>query len=162
MDTSFVNALDLEQGSNFIILVGAPGAGKTTIADELVEKFGFVKICPDNIREEVSGNWMDQTQNDKVFAIVYSRIEEFLERGDNIVYDATNCRSAYRFKIINVCKPYATSIICLCATTTIGECLSRNSKLIRSVPENIIERMYFTLKKHPPTIFEGYDMIVRF
>lgn len=162
MDTSFIKSLDLEQGSNFIILVGAPGAGKTTVADQLVEEFGFTKICPDDIREEVSGDCMDQSQNDKVFGIVYSRIEEFLERGDNVVYDATNCRSAYRYKIIEVCKSYATNIVCLCATTTIGECLNRNNKRIQHVPEHVIERMYFTLRKHPPTIFEGYDMIVRF
>ncbi len=163
MDFSFINSLDLEHGGNLIIMVGPPGAGKTTIAKEIVDKFdNFVIVSPDKIREEITGDMTDQSQNELVFGRVYGQLSAYLEDGQNVVYDATNCRSTYRYKIIDVCKNYAYKIVCLMSTTPIAECIRRNSERHRTVPGDVIEKMYFNLRKHPPIIFEGYDLIARF
>lgn len=161
MDLSFIKSYDLEHGGIFIIMVGPPGSGKTTVAKQLASEYDFVRVSPDEIRKELTGDTTDQTRNNEVFGVVYSELEELLESGKNVVYDATNCRGAYRYKILDVTRDLAYKIICICATTSIGECLDRNKERDRHVPEDVIERMYFTLKKHPPVIFEGYDMIVR-
>ena len=163
MDLSFINTLDLEHGGNLIIMVGPPGSGKTTTAEEIVDTFdNFVIISPDKIREEVTGDMNNQSQNEVVFGRVYGQLSAYLEDGRNVVYDATNCRSAYRYKIVDVCKAYANKIICLISTTPIAECIRRNNEHNRIVPEDVIEKMYFNLRKHPPIIFEGYDLIARF
>ena len=163
MDLSIMNGIDLNDGGIFVIMVGPPGSGKTTIATKLESDYGFVRICPDDIREEITGNASNQDRNEEVFAKVYSRLSEYLNQGFNVVYDATNCRTAYRFKILNVVQGLTDKIICMVSTTSIGDCLERNkNRYERNVPEDVIERMYFTLKKHPPTIFEGYDVIVGF
>lgn len=163
MDLSFINTLDLEHGGNLIIMVGPPGSGKTTTAEEIVDTFdNFVIVSPDKIREEVTGDMNNQSQNEVVFGRVYGQLSTYLEDGRNVVYDATNCRSAYRYKIIDVCKAYANKIICLTSTTPIAECIRRNNERNRIVPEDVIEKMYFNLRKHPPIIFEGYDLIARF
>lgn len=162
-DLSFIEKLDLDTGGIFIIMVGPPGAGKTSISKELESKYHFMRVCPDDIREEFSGDAADQSNNEQVFAKVYSRLSFFLKEGYNVVYDATNCRTTYRMKILDTVKDCANYILCLCLTTSIGDCLERNkNRYERHVPEDVIERMYFTLKKHPPTIFEGYDAIVGF
>ena len=163
MDLSFLNTLDLKHGGILIIMVGPPGAGKTTIAEEIVDKFdNFVIVSPDKIREEITGDMNNQSQNEVVFGRVYGQLSAYLEDGRNVVYDATNCRSTYRHKIIDACKGYAYKIICLMSTTPIAECVRRNDKRNQNVPEAVIERMYFNLRKHPPIIFEGYDLIARF
>jgi len=154
---------NLDNGVTFILLVGPPGSGKTEIADKLVEYYDFVKISPDDIRKELFGNPHDQKHNTEVFSTVYSRINSSLKSGFNVVYDATNCRPAYRLKIIDIVENWADNIYCFCAESSIVDCVEKNKKYYEnSVPEDVIEKMYFTLKKHPPTIYEGYDLIAGF
>ena len=163
MDFSFIDTLDLEHGGNLIMLVGPPCAGKTTIAEEICDKYdNFVIVSPDQVRKEVNGDSTIQANNDIVFGRVYGQLTAYLEDGKNVVYDATNCRAVYRYKIVDVCSPYAYKIVCLMGTTSLSECIKRNEERDRAVPEDVIERMYLTFRKHPPVIFEGYDMIVRF
>lgn len=146
------------------MLIGPPGSGKSTLAKRIrTEQMNFEIVCPDDIREELTGDATNQDHNVEVFTKVYSRLSTYLNEGYNVIYDATNCRSTYRHKIIDVArKANCKKVICICMTTPIGDCLKRNHNRDRVVPEKVIENMYFSLRKHPPTIFEGYDMIVRF
>lgn len=163
MNFNFLEKEDLSNGGLLIILCGPPGSGKTTLANELTNSYeNFVIISPDEIREELTGDSTDQSHNVLVFAKVYSRLIAFLEGGYNVIYDATNCRTAYRNKIVSVCKDSAKKIFCFMATTSISDCLKYNESRNRIVPEDVIEKMYFTFRKHPPVLFEGYDMIVGF
>lgn len=158
-----IDALDIEHGGNLIIMVGPPGAGKTTIAEQICDSYdNFVIVSPDKVREELTGDASNQTQNERVFSRVYNQLTSYLEHGKNVVYDATNCRSHHRYKIISVCENYAYRIICVMSTTPISDCIARNNERNKPVPEDVIEKMYFNLRKHPPIIFEGFDMIVRF
>ena len=153
----------IKLGSNFIILVGPPGSGKSSFAKEIADTdASWVIVSPDVIREEVNKDASDQSNSIEVFRIVYENLERYLDDGYNVIYDATNCRSIYRIKILNAIKKYANKIVCLVSSASMSDCLAQNNKRSRVVPEDVIERMYFTLKKHPPTLNEGYDIIARF
>ena len=75
--------------AKFIMLAGLPGSGKSTYAEELVRKEGFVVHSSDKIREEL-GDVNDQSKNEQVFTILHKRIKEDLRSGKNVIYDATN------------------------------------------------------------------------
>lgn len=163
MDLSFLKDDYSDNGGILVMLIGPPGSGKSTLADKIVESINnYIIVSPDKIREELLGDPSIQTHNTEVFNKVYSDIVKYLEEGYNVIYDATNCRSIYRKKVIDACKAYTYKIIALVSSTTLSECFRQNESKNRYVPEEVIERMYFTLRKHPPTIFEGFDLIAKF
>lgn len=163
MNFSFLKDEYTNAGGNLIIMCGPPACGKTTIALNLKEEIpNSIIISPDNIREELTGDMTNQSFNVEVFNTVYARIKDALKNGYNVIYDATNCRNTHRYKIIDTCREYTYRIICLMSVVPLETCFENNRKRNRVVPSEVIERMYFTLKKHPPTIFEGFDLIVRF
>ncbi len=160
---SMLSQDDMHTGSNIIMLIGPPGSGKSTFTKDFLLHWTdeWILISPDLIRKELTDDESDQSRNTEVFAIVYKRLEEALKAGKNVIYDATNCRNVYRFKILNSAKPFANKIIGVVISTPISECIARNHARDRHVPDDVVERMYFTLKKHPPTLNEGYDILIK-
>lgn len=146
-----------------VIMCGPPGSGKTTLAKRIADtRPNYYIISPDDIREELTGDPNDQSKNIEVFDKVYNRIGLYLDQGCNVIYDATNCRSNYRTRILDACANCSNKIIALVSTVPIYKCIQQNENRERHVPEDIIEKMYFTLRKHPPTLFEGFDILIRF
>jgi len=146
-------------GSNLVVMVGPPGSGKSAIADKLVSEYGFAKVSPNDIRTEKFGDPYSQSDNETVFNIAYSRIGHYLDNGWNVVYDATNCRPAYRYRIMDYVGDQTTNKICLCATTGVLDCIINAQKVI---PGEKVAAMHQTLRKHPPSVFEGFDIVLRF
>ena len=163
MNFDILSKEEIFNGGNLLMLVGPPGSGKSTLAKQIQsDHMNFEIVCPDNIREELTGDATNQDHNVEVFAKVYSRISTYLGESYNVIYDATNCRSVYRHKVIDVArKANCKKIICICMATPIGDCLEWNRDRNQVVPEKVIENMYFALRKHPPMIFEGFDAIVK-
>ena len=153
------------------MLCGAPGSGKSKLAEKLANDISeagseCVVISTELIREEITGSQTDQSMNKEVFEVVHQRIRESLENDINVIYDATNANHPSRRKIMYEVKrsmPYDGKIICLLFSTTLSQCLEnvKTRGMDRWVPEEITERMYVNLQKYPPSMSEGYDMIIR-
>ncbi len=139
-----------------IIMVGLPGSGKSARANQLAVLRDFTVLSSDSIRKELSGSEQDQTQNDKVFRILYKRMNDLLSKGERVIIDATNTTIKARKRILSECKVPCYKEVQLVATP-IEECLSRDKLRERSVGEEVIRK--FEQSFQCPQYFEGFDYI---
>lgn len=142
--------------NKLIVLVGLSGSGKSTLAKELEESEKAVIISSDSIREELFGDINNQDNNQKVFEEMNNRANKYLSEGMNVIYDATNINRKKRIHLIsNVIKADEYEVHYL--ATPYYQCIHRNSKRERKVPENVIKNMYKSM--HVPTLLEGWDKV---
>jgi hypothetical protein len=73
-----------------ILGIGIPGSGKTTALKALVAGTDTVYVCPDDIRNRLTGDTSDQSRNREVWDLAYQQIHEALDAGRNVALDATN------------------------------------------------------------------------
>lgn len=92
-----------------VVMGGAPATGKTTLSGKLADHLGAVLLSSDRIRKELAGldpergaaadfqqgiytpGWTDNT-----YAELLRRAEELLERGENVVLDASWTTAQHR------------------------------------------------------------------
>jgi len=97
--------------SRLLLSVGIPGSGKTTYMKKLAQSLRASYICPDEVREEITGDASDQTQNKLVWSLVYSSLEAALTQGKTVVLDATLTKPEVRKEYITLGRSHgATSV----------------------------------------------------
>src|SRR5574344_881863 len=74
----------------FIMMVGLPGSGKSTIANNMPNYMECEVFSSDKYREKVLGNENDQSNNQLVFQTMYKDMKAILTAGTNVILDATN------------------------------------------------------------------------
>lgn len=140
------------------VLVGPPGAGKSTYAEKLAIKENAIVISGDDIRAElfgsasVQGNWGE----------IWERVEELVAEGcsSNIILDGTHCRKDYRAEAVTLLRSYGYGPIhAIVLLTSLPVCLERNAQRKRNVPEHVIEQMHNDMEKSLKTISdEDFDL----
>ena len=124
-----------------IILVGPPGAGKTTYAHTYIEEHpGTVHLTSDGIRKELHGDETIQDNPGEVFAIMQRRAVDCLNWGYDVIYDATNMTRKDRAGIITACPKFA-KIECHIIWSPIDICIERDASRKRTVGKEVIDRM---------------------
>lgn len=140
--------------NKLFMLVGLPASGKTTCGKRLAEVEDALIVSSDEIRKELLGNQNDQTKNEEIFKEVESRIINGLKE-KNVIYDATNINYKRRMAFLQKIKDVEK--IALLIATPYDECIERNNKRERKVPEDVIKRMYYNF--YIPQYYEGFDEI---
>jgi predicted kinase len=141
-------------------LIGLPASGKSTLAEQLA-KLGaeYTIISTDQIRgelfndESIQGNWVD------IENLALSRIKAADESGKVVIYDATNCKRAYRFDFLEKANNITGKSLQWMAwqlDTPLEICQRRNQQRQRQVPGEIIDSMNVSLKQFPPEMAEGF------
>lgn len=95
-----------------ILLVGPSGAGKSTYITTKIVRREFPNDClvsSDLIRENICGDFQDQSKNEQVFTAMYRIVRARVESGLLTVVDATNLRNADR-KALRDLGPLNTEI----------------------------------------------------
>lgn len=141
----------------FVMMVGLPASGKSTVSAELAEEYDATMFSSDALREELFGNESIQSNPAKLFAELHRRIKECLKSGGSVIYDATNISSKRRRALLQELTKIGCYKKCVVMATPYKQCLKNNRSRDRQVPEYAIERMY----RHwnTPYYFEGWDEI---
>lgn len=142
----------------FIMMIGLPGSGKSTIAKELAE-IGNAKIfSSDEYRAKLLGDENDQSKNELVFNTIHRDLMFHLMQGNNCIFDATNVTMKDRKRALEVVKNIAVNKIAYFVNTPYQICILHDRDRSRSVGVDVINK--FIAKFQFPQKFEGFDQII--
>lgn len=146
----------------FVMLVGLPGSGKSTIAQKIVETNKEYKckiFSSDNYRSEILGDINCQTKNDKVFRILYQDMKLWLQNGDDhlAIFDATNISYKDRKRCLDNLRNVNTAKAAYVINTPIEICIEQDKCRDRTVGKYVIDKM--VSRFDCPQLFEGFDVI---
>ena len=104
-----------------IIPIGISGSGKSRLYN--LNYQDYVKICPDDIRKELTGSISDQSKNKEVFELAQQRIDDCIANDKNVFYDATNINQEYAFNLTSqlLLLKHKASLNCLSHTNLISQ-----------------------------------------
>lgn len=141
------------------MLIGLPGSGKTSWANDHADAYNAKVMSSDAFRRLVCGSEEDQTRNNEVFAKMNDCVATLLENGRDVIYDATNLTRKNRertMKYINY-KVKNVEYTALIFTTPIEICKVNNQKRTRQVPGKVYDRMLRQFEM--PLYSEGFEHI---
>lgn len=141
-----------------IIMCGLSASGKSSIAKELAVKYDAHIVSSDSIREEICEDVADQSKNEEVFKIFHKRIREYLNRGQNVIADATNITMKSRRALIENVRKLDVEKICYIIPKQFKDCIRDNKNREHPVPEEVIaaQRSKFQI----PFKEEGWEEII--
>lgn len=144
------------------MMIGPPGCGKTYFAAKLHHSNGAKIVSSDDIRKELYGDETIQKNNHMVFDIAHKRILKELQEGRSVIFDATNVTQDNRDNFLRKVKGL-NRLIYICGLVyggTLTECLQQNSNRNRTVPEDVVRKMWTQLRTRPPMLSDGFDALV--
>lgn len=139
------------------VMIGISGSGKSTYANGLKTSLNAQLVETDSIREELTGNSADQSQNYRVFQVAKKRVNDILSQDKNVIIDATSVSVRDRKDWIRIGKDNNAEIRAYFIDTPIDVCKSQNRKRKRQVPDEVIDRQASKLES--PTKSEGFDSV---
>lgn len=154
-----------EMPSVLVTLVGCPASGKSTARAAIARThaFGLVceTICPDDIRERMTGDASDQSANAAVWREATSRLDTLLTmHGVMVVFDATSSHVRDRRKLATVARSHGAIAIEIWCDTPLDQCYERNENRERHVPNDVIRRMHSSIGMNPPTGDQFADAVI--
>ena len=136
--------------AKLILPIGISGSGKSYIYNK--DYKDCVQVSPDLIREELTGDISNQTKNKEVFKLAFERVDEYLNKGQDVFFDATNVNKEQRKNFTNRYKDTDVEVIYVILPADIDLSWRRIRKDIRE-GKNRSDVPYFALVKQK----ENYD-----
>lgn len=129
--------------AELIALMGIPASGKSTFRDTYNQFEDYVIVCPDDIRQELTGNRSDQSRNDFVFANAHTQTWDHLEADRDVIFDATNVTASARAALLEIADKTNASRKLFVLRTPFEDCLERNAYRVQhQVPLLVMYKMH--------------------
>jgi predicted kinase len=150
------------------LLIGLPGSGKTTLAKRwCAENPACCHVSTDRIRHILYGDASEQGEWDEILGEILKQAHAAVTRNQTILYDATNAQREHRIDILRQLRQQIQQtapdrpvyIHGWYLLTPLEECHRRNHLRRRTVPAEIIDRMYASLQAFPPQLSEGFTSL---
>jgi len=149
--------------SLFHCMCGIAGAGKSTLAFKLAEADDCIIICPDQLREQLTGDAADQSKDKEVWGIAHNQLQKAFSNEENVIFDATNLTRIARKQILRELKRSGKEDAYLKVLhyfpISAEDAINRQSWRARKVPASVIIRQQHKLEY--PTFAEGWDGIIK-
>jgi predicted kinase len=121
------------------LMMGYPGAGKTTAAEALAEITGAVHLSSDTMRLEVAPQpTFTPEEHDQLYAKLNQTTEELLGAGTSVIYDANLNRREHRQEKYDICQRTGAEPVLLWVQTdkTLAKERALDEKRSRLVPRD--------------------------
>lgn len=143
------------------ILIGCPSSGKSTLAQKILQSDpNYAVVSTDTIREKLFGDEGIQGDWVSIEAEVFRQIEEQIKAGYSVIYDATNAKRPWRIALLQRLNQYQeVAWLGWHFKTPLSTCLQWNQKRERQVPDQVVKRMFESLKMFPPLAAEGFKAV---
>jgi len=134
-----------------MLLVGAPGSGKTTVREQLLKQYPQLKIISmDDKRKELTGDANDQSQNQKIFAWQQRELTKAMEARQNTLVDATNTHRKLRRMLWDIGRRNGALCSAIYFDIPLATLLERNAQREKRVPDDVVKRFYSTMQSILP------------
>ncbi|MFP4177019.1 MAG: AAA family ATPase [Candidatus Brocadiia bacterium] len=143
--------LEINPRGRLHLLIGIPASGKSRWASHHLGHTNI--ISSDRMREELTGDPSDQSQNYLVFQRCISRMRNLLHEGREVTFDATNYNENLRKDIVEAARWAGAEIYSYYFDISLNLALERNESRDRWVPRQIIHRHWRLLTQ--PALFEA-------
>ena len=142
---------------NLYVCVGIPGSGKSTWVSKNAERLNAHVVSRDTIRFSLlkkNDGYFDK-ETEVYNAFIYE-IQEHLNKGENVIADATHLNQASRNKLLNRLVLNDVNIIPIFFDTPLRIAMDRNDARegLAKVPRSVMRRMGAQLV--PPHYHEAY------
>lgn len=137
------------------LMVGIPGAGKTTYTKRRLSK--AIRIGSDDIRKELFGKELTLKGYRNVHRILQRRAVRHLTNGQDVVIDCMNASVRAR-KVYFQLLPPNSSIVAIYLDTSLRVALQNNRRRRRQVPPAGIFWNWLRIRKPKKT--EGFDRVI--
>ena len=141
------------------VMVGAPGAGKSTYAKTLAKEHNAVIISGDDVRTKLYGSPDIQGEWGEIWSYIEALVAD--AAGCCVVLYGTHYRTDYRQEAITLLRSYGYSQVeAVILNPSLATCIARDFKRKRHVPDYVIKEMHATLQRSLPNICnEGFSRV---
>lgn len=112
-----------------IFIIGLPCSGKSTVANKIAEKYGFIPFSTETIRAEFLADGRDKNedcdftpeQHKLVYGEIIKRARRILDSGHSVVIDGVYRSESQRSEVFNLLKEYSGKVSALLYLLTCAE-----------------------------------------
>jgi predicted kinase len=156
-------------GPCLVLLIGAAGAGKSTLAAQLATGEHQV-LSLDGLRAAVSGDESDQDSTPDAAAALHLLTGARLRRGLTTIIDATNVEADARRPLLDMARRHRMPALAVVVDTPLATCLARNERRPgpppgarwgRRVPPPVVRAQHGQLRDALPALAaEGFAQVL--